>query len=452
MSEQRYSAVPLGWVRHADRCLAISRVQSRWAALNDTAASILRACESNGGRTLADIHAGFQARFGAVEQAELAGWLDSLADAGLLVNGAAASEARPLAEYRVEHVYIELLARCNLRCVHCFMGGAPEREEELRPGQVFALLDDFASRGGQYVTLSGGEPVLYRRFADIARHVADLNLYGTVISNGVLLRQEQLQLLDRLGFNVAISIDGITPEVNKAIRGRSPAKAIDAIDRTLRLIGPDRFILSFTPVKANIDDLPRLFDFIESRGIRRLNLSLYEAVGRAVDHTDMLTLDAGDRVKLIRTVYEKAIDWVRRVEIDFNDTRNILSQFTESRASSELHPLWRGVRVTSNGEVFPSSFGAVERFRLGNIHDTPFGELLGSEVLASLYTDLLDRDAKTPKCRDCVWRQICRGGSVASAFCANGEIHSPDAYCDAYLEVFPQVAVALADLASAGSS
>ena len=88
----------------------------------------------------------------------------------------------------------------------------------------------------------------------------------------MLLRQEQLQLLDRLGFNVAISIDGITPEVNKAIRGRSPAKAIDAIDRTLRLIGPDRFILSFTPVKANIDDLPRLFDFIESRGIRRLNL------------------------------------------------------------------------------------------------------------------------------------------------------------------------------------
>jgi Fe-coproporphyrin III synthase len=452
VSERRYSAAPLGWVQHAERHLAISRVQSRWAALNRTAASLLQACEGNAGRTLADLHADFQARFGAVEQSDLAGWLDSLTDAGLLMSDAAAPEPGPRAEYRVEHVYLELLARCNLRCVHCFMGGAPEREEELSPEQVIALLDDFASRGGQYVTLSGGEPVLYRRFADVARHVADLGLYGTVISNGISLRQEKLQLLDRLGFNVAISIDGITPEVNKAIRGRSPAKAIDAIDRALRLIGPDRFILSFTPVKANIDELPKLFDFVESRGIRRLNLSLYEAVGRAVDYTDMLTLDAADRVKLIRAVYERAIRWIGKVEIDFNDTRNILSQFAEGRSASELHPLWRGVRVTSSGDVFPSSFGAVERFRLGNIHDAPFGELLDSEVLSALYADLLDRDAKIPKCRECVWRQICRGGSVASAVCANGEIHSPDAYCDAYIEVFPQVAVALADLAPAAAS
>lgn len=452
MSDRRYSAVPLGWVQHADRSLAISRVQSRWAALNETAASLLRACESDGGRTLADLHAGFQARFGTVEPSELAGWLDNLAQAGLLTGDAARAQPRPRADYRVEHVYIELLARCNLRCVHCFMGGAPEREEELTPAQVFTLLDDFAAHGGQYVTLSGGEPILYRDFPAIARHVAELGLYGTVISNGISLRQEQLQLLDRLGFNVAISIDGITPEVNKAIRGRSPAKAIDAIDRTLRLVGPDRFILSFTPVKANIGELPKLFDFIEQRGIRRLNLSLYEAVGRAVDYTDMLTMDAADRLRLIRTVYEKAIDWIGKVEIDFNDTRNILSQFTESRASSELHPLWRGVRVTSSGEVFPSSFGAVERFRLGNIRDTAFGALLDSEVLSTLYNDLLDRDAKTPKCRDCVWRQICRGGSVASAFCANGEIHSPDAYCDAYLAVFPQVAVTLAELAPTGPS
>jgi radical SAM protein with 4Fe4S-binding SPASM domain len=332
------------------------------------------------------------------------------------------------------------------------MGGAPEREEALAPEDVFALLDGFAARGGQYVTLSGGEPLLYRRFADVARYVAGLKLYGTVISNGTVLRNEPLKMLDQLGFNVAISVDGITPEVNKAIRGRSPAKTIDAIDRTLGMIGPERFILSFTPVKANIGELPRLFDFIESRGIRRLNLSLYESVGRAVDHADMLTLEADDRLRFIRAVYEKAIEWVGRVEIDFNDTRNILSQFSENRCSSELHPLWRGVRVTSSGEVFPSSFGAVEQFRLGNLHETPFEQLLASDVLTSLYADLLGRESKTPKCRECVWRQICRGGSVASAYCANGEIHSPDAYCDAYLEVFPQVALRLADLTPAGSA
>ena len=455
MNEQRYSAAPVNWLGHAGRHLAISRLRSRWAVLNDSAASIVRVCEHEGGRTLADIHATFQSRFGAVEPTELAAWVDSLVQAGLLMNGTPATDPRRSAafdRYRVEHVYIELLARCNLRCVHCFMGGAPERSEQLTPEEALTLLDEFAAAGGRYVTLSGGEPLLYRRFADIARHVARLNLYGTVITNGTVLRAEHLQLLDQLGFNIAISLDGITPEVNTRIRGRSPAKPIDAIDRTLRVIGPDRFILSFTPVKANMGELENLFAFIEAKGIRRLNLSLYEAVGRAVDYDDALALDADDRVRMIRAVYRQAIRWAGRVEIDFNDTRNILSQFTADPTSTDLHPLWRGVRVTSSGDVYPSSFGAVERFRLGNIRETPLRGLLASNILADLYSALLDREVKTPKCRECAWQQVCRGGSVASAFCASGSIYAPDAYCEAYREVFPEVAFALAGLTPAGSA
>lgn len=450
MSERVYSAVPLGWVHHADRHLAISRVHAHWAALNGSAASLLKACEGRG-RTLDDLRAELAPQFGAVAPEDLAIWLDNLAEVGLLEAEHATPAPGASADYRVEHVYLELLARCNLRCVHCFMGGAPEREEELTPDQVFALLDQFADRGGQYVTLSGGEPLLYRRFDDVARHVADRGINGAVITNGVSLREDQLHLLDRLGFNIAISIDGITPSINEAIRGRGPAKPIESIDRTLAAVGADRFVLSYTPVKANLADMPRLFDFIESRGIRRLNLSIYEAVGRAADHADMLSLDADDRLRLIRMVYDKAIDWIGKVEIDFNDTRNVLSQFSAGRAGPDVHPLWRGVRVTSSGDVFPSSFGAVERFRLGNVNDDSFAQLLESDVLAKLYANLVDRDAKIPKCRDCVWRQICRGGSVASAFCTYGEMHAPDAYCEAYLDVFPKVALALADLAGAPS-
>lgn len=454
MKESLYSAAPINWLRHTDRLLAISRVRPGWAVLNETAAGIVQACETQGGRTLSDIHHAFQSRFGTVALHELAGWVDSLVQAGLLVNGApeTATAAAPTFEsYRVEHVYIELLARCNLRCKHCFMGGAPERTEQLATDEVKGLLADFAAKGGKYVTLSGGEPLLYRDFGAITRHVAELDLYGTVISNGTVLKNEQIALLDRLGFNLAISLDGITPQTNTLIRGRSPARPIDAIARTLDIIGPDRFILSFTPVKANLDELPRLFDFIDTMGIRRLNLSLYEGVGRAVDHGGLLNLDAADRVRIIAAVYRQAIAWAGRVEIDFNDTRNILTQFS-GRTAGELHPLWRGVRVTSSGDVYPSSFGAVERFRLGNIRAMPFRRLLESEVLEELYEALLDRDAKTPKCRECAWRQICRGGSVASAYCANGEVYSPDAYCEAYLEVFPQVALALADLAPAGTA
>ncbi len=450
----RYVAAPANWLAHDGKVLAISRVRSRWSVLNETAAAIVRYCEDTQGRTLDDIRRHFEGTFGPVDRSELAGWLGAFEANGLLTREPAASGSdrtttasrRNFESYRVEHAYIELLARCNLRCVHCFMGGAPEREEHLRLEEIHALLDDFASCGGQYVTLSGGEPLIYRQFDAVARRVAALGLQGTVITNGTVLRPRHLDLLDPLGFNLAISLDGITPEVNRQIRGRNPATAIKAIEQALARLGPDRVILSFTPVKTNLGELERLFDLIAEKGIRRLNLSIYEEVGRAAGFAEKLAMDAADRRRLMHTVYHRAVEMVGRLEIDFNDTRNILSQFAEDISAAELHPLWRGVRVTSSGDVYPSSFGAVERFRLGNLRETAFRTLLGSEVLRELYAALLDRDAKTPKCRDCSWRQICRGGSVASAYCASGDLYAPDAYCDAYLDVFPGVAMALAAL------
>lgn len=454
MNMERFRAEPLDWLDHGGRKIAISRARPRWAVLNKTAEAIVRDCDRLTGRRFADIRANFQSRFGPVASAELEGWLRALVEAGLLRDGADERDGAAPADfntYRVEHVYIELLARCNLRCVHCFMGGAPERSEALEVAEVEALLDTFAGSGGKYVTLSGGEPLLYRHFEEVARHLSSLGLYGTTISNGTVLKPHRLALLDELGFNLAISIDGITPEVNRRIRGRDPAKAIDAIDRALDRLGPERVVLSFTPVKANLSEIDNLFAFVERKGIRRLNLSLYETVGRAVEFDRLLTLDDADRVTLMRAVYRQAIAWAGRVEIDFNDTRDVLSQFSADRTTAELHPLWRGVRVTSSGDVYPSSFGAVDRFRLGNIRTASFAELLGSETLRELYEALCDRDEKTAKCRDCTWRQICRGGSVASAYNESGEIYSPDAYCSAYLAVFPDVAVALAELATSAA-
>ncbi|MBV8368593.1 MAG: radical SAM protein [Candidatus Eremiobacteraeota bacterium] len=451
MSAQRYFAAPVRWLRSDETLLAVSRVRPRWASVNETAAAIVQYCESDGGRSADEIHADFEARFGPVARGDLGDWLATLVRTGLLAGERDFAAQAPLGfdAYRVEHLYVELLARCNLRCVHCFMGGAPERTERLSANEVFALLEEFAASGGRYVTLSGGEPLIYPEFEEVARRVVQLGMYGTVITNGVRLRAPQLALLDELGFNVAISLDGITPEVNERIRGRSSLPTMATIERALAVLGPDRVVLSFTPVKANLGELEKLFSFVEERGIRRLNLSIYEEVGRASEFAGTLALDDADRLRLMRTVYHKAVELAGRVEIDLNDTRDILSQFSVDRTSAELHPLWRGVRVTSSGDVYPSTFGAVERFHLGNVREVPFRTVLASGVLRELYAALIDRDAKTPKCRECTWRQICRGGSVASAYCATGELYSPDPYCEAYLDVFPSIAAALAELAPA---
>jgi len=453
MADRLYFAESLAWIDHDGRTLAVHRERPGWALVNGTAAWLVRFCDPAEGRTLSQIETAFREEFGGVSQGELAEWLATLESRGLLTSGperllpSPAIPAPAGDAYKVEHVYLELLARCNLKCIHCYMEGAPERDEILAPEEVLALLGEFDQAGGHYVTLAGGEPLLYPHFGEVAREVARLDLFGTVITNGTVLKDKYLELIDELGFNLCISLDGITPEVNQEIRGRSSLPVIAALDRALEVLGPDRLILSFTPVKANLRDLPVLFDFVTRKGIRRLNLSLYEEVGRATAYQDRLNLTPAERIEVMETVYRHALDLVGEVEVDFNDTREILSQFACDRQPHELHPLWRGVRVNSRGDVYPSSFGAAEEYRLGNVRQMPFVDILRSEILTRLYDTLADRFHKIPRCRECAWRQICRGGSVTSSYCSTGHLFAPDSYCEGYLKMFPEVALKIADLA-----
>jgi radical SAM protein with 4Fe4S-binding SPASM domain len=453
----RFHAAPVAWVPHGDRLVAVNQVRPGWAVLNRTAAWLVRHCEqSSDGRTRDQLTAAFRDRFGEAAPEEMDEWLGHLEGSGLLartVDGARPEfpglEPPPYDDYRVEHVYFELLARCNLRCVHCFMEGAPEREEILEPDEVARLLEELRAAGGRYVTLAGGEPLIYPAFDDTVRKVAELGFHGTVVSNGTLIKQRHFELLRDCDFNLAISLDGVTPEVNKAIRGKGTAKALAALDRALEVLGPERVILSFTPVKANICDLPRLFEFVEDKGIRRLNLSLYEEVGRAHHYPHLLSLTEEDRVRIMEIVYENALRLIGRVEVDFNDTREILTVFRCDRQPHQLHPLWRGVRLTSSGDVYPSSFGSCGEYHLGNVRERPLAEILRSPVLADLYETLFDRYERTPRCQECVWRHICRGGSVTSAYYATGQLFAPDSYCEGYKKMYPEVLVRLSKMSSA---
>lgn len=455
----RFHAAPVAWVPHGDRLVAVNQVRPGWAVVNRTAAWLVRQCEeSPRGRTRDQLTAAFRERFGEAAPEEMDEWLGHLEGSGLLARGANGTrpeftglEPPPYDDYRVEHVYFELLARCNLRCVHCFMEGAPEREEILEPEEVAGLLEDFRTAGGRYVTLAGGEPLIYPAFEDTVRKVAELGFHGTVVSNGTLIKDRHFELLRDCDFNLAVSLDGVTPEVNEAIRGKGTAKALAAIDRALEVLGPERVIFSFTPVKANIGDLPRLFELVEEKGIRRLNLSLYEEVGRAHRYQHLLSLTEQDRVRIMEIVYENALRLIGQVEVDFNDTREILTVFRCDRQPHQLHPLWRGVRLTSSGDVYPSSFGSCGEYHLGNVREQTLPEILRSPVLADLYETLFDRYERTPECKECVWRHICRGGSVTSAYYSTGQLFAPDSYCEGYKKMYPEVLVRLSEMGSASA-
>ena len=447
-SPRGFVAEPVRFVREQGRVIALNQQRPAWAVLNESAAWLLSECVP-GTQTAETLLPEYRRRFGYGSRDDLQRGLESLAAAGLLTSDTGpgtgpANDPPPLEAYQVEHLYVELSARCNLRCRHCYMEGSPERIEHLKPEEVTGVLGEFAQLGGRFVTLSGGEPLIYPHFTEMAEVVEQLGLRGTVITNGVPLRERHVTALRELGFTIAISIDGASQDVNDRIRGpRTFPKILRALELALRAMGPDRVILSFSPSRMNLDEIPELFTLAHQLGVRRLNLSLLEVVGRAAQYAGDLAMTGADRVRAIDLIYREALQYLGEIEVDFNDTRNILELFDGSALAGRAHPLWRGVRLDSSGEVFPSTFGSVPDFRLGNIRENRLDEIFASDTLADLYQTLLNRSAKIPRCHACEWRQICDGGGVTAAYYANRNMFSLDPYCEGYLATYPKVALAL---------
>src|SRR5512138_130470 len=67
-------------------------------------------------------------------------------------------------------VFWNLTARCNLLCVHCYLGAGPgcTGDGELSTERALGLLDEFAAVNAPAVLFSGGEPLLRADFWTLA--------------------------------------------------------------------------------------------------------------------------------------------------------------------------------------------------------------------------------------------------------------------------------------------
>ncbi|OGO18573.1 MAG: hypothetical protein A2Z14_13100 [Chloroflexi bacterium RBG_16_48_8] len=116
----------------------------------------------------------------------------------------------------------ELTHRCNLRCVHCYLGPQEVqhkmRNREMTTDQVRSIFDEITEAGCLYLLITGGEPLLRRDFSEIYRHAKENGLLVTVFSNGTLITDRILDLFDDLPpQKVEISLYGATAETYEKI-------------------------------------------------------------------------------------------------------------------------------------------------------------------------------------------------------------------------------------------
>lgn len=119
---------------------------------------------------------------------------------------------------------LELTHRCNLNCVHCYLGPRDERQihkaREMGTARVLSLLDEMTAAGCLNLLITGGEPLLREDFAEIYRHARGNGLLVTVFTNGTMITDDILQLFRELPpVEVEISIYGASAATCESMTG-----------------------------------------------------------------------------------------------------------------------------------------------------------------------------------------------------------------------------------------
>lgn len=111
---------------------------------------------------------------------------------------------------------------CNLRCKMCSFASSGDvlaDPKETLPLEVWTSMVDEVAPFRPYISLTGGEPLLYPRISELILHIKKRGLFCTVTSNGTMLTKRAPEFMDDPPDVLIISIDGPS-EVHDELRGQ----------------------------------------------------------------------------------------------------------------------------------------------------------------------------------------------------------------------------------------
>ena len=134
---------------------------------------------------------------------------------------------------------VELTARCNNDCRHCYINVPPAdvaaRSAELTLDEIISVADQAVEMGVLWCTLSGGEPLLRGDFADIYLALKKRGLLVSLFTNACLIRPAHIELFRVYPpRDVEVTIYGATRETYEHVT-RTPG-SFDAFLRGVDLL------------------------------------------------------------------------------------------------------------------------------------------------------------------------------------------------------------------------
>jgi len=124
----------------------------------------------------------------------------------------------------IHYLRLSVTDRCDFRCFYCLPRDFRDFEtpdDWLTPAEIERVVSQFAHLGVRHVRLTGGEPLVRRELAEIARRIADLpGIDELSLSTNASRLSGYAPSLHRAGVGrLNISLDSLDPETFRRITG-----------------------------------------------------------------------------------------------------------------------------------------------------------------------------------------------------------------------------------------
>jgi len=336
---------------------------------------------------------------------------------------------------------------CNLRCVHCYSDSETKSyANELNHEESLRMLDSLAEYGVPILLFSGGEPLMRRRVFELMTYAKKVGVRPTLSTNGTLINRDIAAKMKQLGLGYAgISMDGYE-ETNDKFRGKAGAFAEMTRGIENCLAEGVKVSLRFTVTKHNAPDLPKVFDYMERKGLPRVCVYHLVYSGRG---SDMMQDDVAH--KWSREIVDSIIDRAeyfhkKGVEKDILTIDNHcdgpylitrLRDRGEMKLADDIYALLlrqggnrSGIGfgdIDNLGNVHPDQFSWDETW--GNVREQPFRKIWDNIAQPSIAGYKYRRPLIKGRCSKCKFFEICNANFRARARYATGEMWESDPAC-----------------------
>lgn len=333
--------------------------------------------------------------------------------------------------YKLKKVVIEITAKCNLRCKHCYSREITKMTPFWTKAKLNSVIDELGDMNVELMIISGGEPLIEFSLLEEALMAAGANDINVILTtNGLLLTPPILERLKSCGLrNIQISLDGSHKNIHEEGRGADTFyKTIEAIKMCLAE-GLNVSVMT-VPSKRYIEDLYNICNMLEEIGVESWGIE------RPVPMTGGQFSDyflSSDDLKRFHTVLEN-MEKKSTMHIHCNDPIYPIMKFIKNGLKAEtFNQFFKDAKLGCTAGTSACVIGVDGKVRPCTFINLFAGDISVNSIkeiweMSDLFLKFRDTRPIYGNCAGCDYYELCKG-CRAQTLSLNEEITSSDPSC-----------------------